>query len=133
MRFEYLPGSADAGTGPQYIVRPENQEEQRFLTILRDVAMNPTAVLRIGGTENLGRNLVGLPPQPVVGMKLILEDRAGKPLVPVNKRYPLDPNLPTSPDVPQDSGGVLHQKGGMVYQTLPQRGGETVVVEGRKV
>jgi hypothetical protein len=50
---------------PRYHLQPENSQECRFLTILRDTCIRPDVVIRVLGSEDLGTTRPGLPANPV--------------------------------------------------------------------
>jgi hypothetical protein len=77
MKIDYMPAKGE-NQGPRYIVRPENHDEQKFLTILRDILMPKSHRLRMIGTEHSEKNVANMPAKPVTLASLCVEDRAGK-------------------------------------------------------
>jgi hypothetical protein len=94
MKIDYLPAD-EQFKYPRYFLRPEETDECRFLTLMRDLALRPNVFLQVVGTEDLDTAKPGLPARAV--MALILTLHGDVPDLPPEKM--LDPNW-TSPQPP---------------------------------
>jgi hypothetical protein len=91
VKYEYFPGDPDSGKGFQWILTASSQEDQRFLSILRDVCMGSPIRPRITGEKHLEKNVPGLPDRPVIALSLTLENANGKPYFP-QRGQSMDPS-----------------------------------------
>jgi len=135
MKVEYLPADPGKNLGPRYFLRPETKVEQRFLTILRDSMVGKPNRLRMIGTENLDKDVLGLPAKPVVAAGFCIETTDGK--VPLeflpSEVDKMDVQRETSrqelahPSVVSSTGRTKGMK--IVKQDHPQGGPSTVIQE----
>lgn len=128
MRIEYIPESKS--NGPKYVLRPTSQEEQRFLSILRDVGLSPEVVFRVVGVEQMDKDVSGMPPKPVVAMAIEIEMRDGSKYSTPGRRNPSDPNVPTDRKADREAVGVRSDG---VNTTIIRQGENQVVQEQRRI
>lgn len=99
MKIEYEAETAEHGPG--YLLRPEGSgDEQRFLTILCELAQRPDVIVRVVGAKRSDKNLPGQPPNPVDMLKIRIEKRDGSApraaeLLAAERAALLDPTKPT--------------------------------------
>lgn len=91
MKYEYIAADPVTGKGLQIIPRATTQEDQRFLTYLRNYLMGTTLKLRVTGCEHQEQSIPGLPDRPALALSLTLETEDGKPYIP-QLGETLDPN-----------------------------------------
>lgn len=91
MKYEFLPGDPDIGKGFEWILTASSTEDQRFLTMLRDICMGAKIRPRVTGEKHLEKNLPGLPDRPVIALSMTLEDEKGTPYFP-KKGQSVDPS-----------------------------------------
>jgi len=126
MKAEYLKPDSEGYI--EYILGAQAPEEQRLLTILRDLGLHESKdiVLLITGAEWQDKNIPGLPNKPVLRLRLRLEHRDGRPVV-VNPRKPVDPTRFVREDATTEKTEIGRAGGGKTrVQHIP---GQTTTVE----
>lgn len=99
MKIEFEAETSEHGPG--YLLRPEGSgEEQRWLTILCDLAQRPDIILRVVGAKRSEKSIPSQPPNPVDMLKIRLEKRDGSApraaeLLAAERAAILDPSRPT--------------------------------------
>ena len=90
MKSEYISPTKERGL--RFLLAAQSIEEQRLLTILRDIGLDPDKdiVLRVDGAEWSDKPVRGLPDKPVTRLSITVERRSGKPYSPKDGQ-PMDP------------------------------------------
>lgn len=94
MKPEYVPPTPkDPNT--HYILAIQSPEEQRLLTVLRDLAFreDKDVVIVIDGSEWANEPVAGMPERPVTRLSIHLEHRDGRPFIPKGTQQ-VDPTKP---------------------------------------
>jgi len=87
-----LEGETPGAPGfPKYILQPENQDECRFLTILRNVCVRADMQLVVIGSVDCEEKRPGLPDRAVLELALGMKSSNGTP---IKEGVHLDPSRP---------------------------------------
>lgn len=133
IKIEYLAETEKIG--PQYVLRPENALEMRFLTIWRDIGLHPDIMFRVVGFEGIEKEVAGQPANPVAGLKLQAQRKDGKAPRAAELRKQsldklLDPSQPTPRKQSRRSNVVGQQSSSRGMRVTPT-GKRTSIVEER--
>lgn len=102
MKFEYEAETPDHG--PYYYLTPgpeaQSGDEMRWLTIISDIATNPEIIIRVVGAKRSNKSIPGMPANPVIKLKLVIERRDGTAprateLLEIQRKLQLDPTQKT--------------------------------------
>lgn len=123
MKPEYVPSNS-GNPHSRYIIGAQNGEEQKLMTILRDLALreDKNVVLVIDGAEWVDKKIPGMPPNPVTRLSFHLEYRNGSPFVPKPGQ-----NVDPSKYVSEHSTGTLHRLKEAENVRVQEAGGKTTV------
>jgi hypothetical protein len=132
MKVEYLPADQARNLGPRYILQPENRVEQRFLTILRDAMLGKPYRLRMVGSNQMDKDLLGLPARPVVSAAFCIETTDGK--IPEEFIPQIVDKLDPAREVPRSelSHNVVIATGRndvRIVKQTHEKGGPTTIIE----
>lgn len=108
----------------RYIMTVQNPDEQKLLTILRDLALrdDKTIVLVLDGAEWVDKKIPGMPTNPVTRLSFHLEHRNGKPFIPKAGQH-VDP----AQHFTGTTTGTLHRLKEADNTRVQEHGGKTTV------
>ena len=92
MISEYVPANT-GNPNTRYILGVQSPEEQKLLTVLRDLALrdDKSIVIVLDGAEWVDKKIPGMPANPVTRLSFHLEHRNGALFVPKAGQH-VDPN-----------------------------------------